>query len=83
MDMAFIDGKNFPRASQPDFLKTPSYIGNDQPHYSKAANSVNPSTQAQVEGLRVDPELRFFTPPSEAGTSASPNGSSSSFIVFK
>jgi hypothetical protein len=29
-----------------------------------------PSTQAQAEGLRVDPERRFFTPPSKAGLGA-------------
>jgi len=29
-----------------------------------------PSTRAQAEGLRVDPERRFFTPPSKAGLGA-------------
>jgi hypothetical protein len=29
-----------------------------------------PSTRAQAEGLRVDPERRFFTPPLKAGLGA-------------
>jgi len=34
------------------------------------ANQCLPSTRSQAEGLRVDPERRFVTPPSMVGLGA-------------